>query len=157
MSTLATCLWFDSQAEEASRFYVDTFTRLGRPASIRETSRHTEGGARPAGSALVVGFTLDGQSFMVLNGGPHFTFSPAISLAVTCRDQAEVDAFWDALCEGGGSPGRCGWLTDRFGLSWQVVPSVLPELMRGDPDRAARVMRALMGMSKLEIAALERA
>jgi predicted 3-demethylubiquinone-9 3-methyltransferase (glyoxalase superfamily) len=143
MSPLATCLWFDQQAEPAARFYVETFRALGREAALGDI----------AGGPAVT-FRLDGQAFMALNGGPHYTFTPAVSLAVTCADQREIDAFWDAL-SAGGAPGRCGWLTDRFGLSWQVIPGALPTLMRG--ERGKRVMQALLGMSKLDIAALERA
>lgn len=157
MSTLSLCLWFDEAAEEAAAFYVETFRACGQPAALGDTMRYTEGSPRPAGSALSVGFTLAGQDFIALNGGPHFTFTPAISLFVTCADQAEIDRFWDALLVGG-SPQRCGWLTDRFGVSWQVVPARLGEMLH-DPDRerAGRAMQAMLGMVKLDIAALEAA
>lgn len=151
MSRIATCLWFDGKAEEAARFHVGAFQACGRAAAIDEIM------PGPGGQAMAVNFTLDGQSFIGLNGGPHFTFTPAISLFVSCADQAEVDAFWSHLGEGG-TPGQCGWLTDRFGLSWQVVPKILGERLR-DPDReaAGRVMQAMLQMTKLDVARLEAA
>ncbi len=137
-------LWFDHQAEEAARFYVSLF-----PDSA--VTSITPG---PTGAAMVVAFRLAGIGFLALNGGPHFTFNEAFSLSIDCHSQAEVDEYWEKL-SAGGSKGRCGWLKDRYGLSWQVVPAVLPELL-GDPDRAkaGRVMEAMMGMTKLDIAAL---
>jgi predicted 3-demethylubiquinone-9 3-methyltransferase (glyoxalase superfamily) len=139
------CLWFDGKAEEAARFYVSLF-----PDS--EVTQVTPG---PTGEALVVQFRLAGQEYQGLNGGPQYTFNEAISLSIDCRSQSELDELWAKLSEGG-SEGRCGWLKDRYGLSWQLVPAVLPKLLSG-PDRAktGRVMEALMGMSRLDIRALE--
>lgn len=158
MSKIAPCLWFDGQAEDAANFYVSTFRRCGQEAAIGDVMRYAaDGGPKPKGSVLSITFTLAGQSFIALNGGPHFTFSPAISLFVRCADQAEVDRFWDGLSEGG-QPGRCGWLTDRFGVSWQIVPSTLgPMLQDPDPEKAERVMQALMRMTKLDLDALNAA
>jgi len=158
MSKIAPCLWFDGQGEEAAEFYVSTFRRGGQEAAIGDVMRYAaSGGPRPKGSVLSVTFTLAGQDFIALNGGPHFTFSPAISMFVTCADQAEVDRFWEGL-SAGGQPGRCGWLTDRFGLSWQIVPKSLGAMLQDpDPAKAERVMQALMGMTKLDLAALNTA
>ncbi len=154
MPAVATCLWFDGQAEEAARFYVSAFRALGREAAVGDILRHGDAGPGPKGGVLTVTFTLDGQEFIALNGGPHFTFSPAISLFVKCAGQAEVDGFWERLSEGGRTE-RCGWLTDRFGVSWQIVPTALGEMLRDpDPARAGRVMRA---MTKFDIAALQQA
>ena len=139
------CLWFDGKAEEAARFYVSLF-----PNS--EIGTITPG---PTGDPLVVQFRLAGHDFLALNGGPEFTFNEAISLSIDCRSQAELDELWEKLAEGG-SEGPCGWLKDRYGLSWQLVPSILPELL-SDPDRAraGRVLQAVMGMKRLDIRALE--
>ncbi len=158
MSKIAPCLWFDGQAEDAANFYVSTFRRCGQDAAIGHVMRYAAaGGPKPKGSVLSATFTLAGQDFIALNGGPHFTFSPAISLFVTCADQAEVDRFWDGLSEGG-QPGRCGWLTDRFGVSWQIVPKTLGAMLQdADPARSERVMRALMQMTKLDLDALNEA
>ncbi|TPG47303.1 VOC family protein [Roseomonas nepalensis] len=157
MGGIATCLWLDGRAEEAAAFYVAAFRRAGRAAEAGPPLRQGAEGPGPEGAVLVATVTLDGHEVVLLNGGPAFPFSPAVSLTVTCEEQAAVDRFWEALSEGG-ETGRCGWLTDRFGLSWQVVPRVLPELLR-HPDRARadRVMRAMMGMTRLDIAALEAA
>lgn len=137
------CLWFDGQAEEAVAFYVSIF-----PDSA--VTNVTPG---PGGTALVIEFRLAGASFLALNGGPEFTFNEAISLSIDCRSQAEVDDLWEKL-SAGGSSGQCGWLKDKYGLSWQVVPSVLPKLL-ADPATAGRVMKALMGMTKLDIRTLQ--
>ncbi len=140
-------LWFDDQAEEAARFYVSLF-----PDSA--VTKVTPG---PTGAAMVVAFVLAGVQFLALNGGPHYRLTEAFSLSVDCRSQAEVDELWEKL-SAGGSPGRCGWLKDRFGLSWQVVPAVLPELLNGpDRARAGRVLEAMMGMTRIDIAALRAA
>ncbi|MFC4469716.1 VOC family protein [Streptomyces xiangluensis] len=149
-----TCLWFDGQAEEAADFYVSVFenSELGR------VLRYTKAGPGPAGTVVTVEFVANGQKFVALNGGPEFKFNEAVSFEIRCDDQEEVDFYWNKLTEGGGQEGPCGWLKDRFGVSWQVVPSRLLELI-GDPDeeRAARAMEAMMKMSKLDIAALEKA
>lgn len=158
MSKVAPCLWFDGRAEEAAGFYVSAFRGCGQEAAVGKAARHGEGGPGREGSVLTLEFTLAGQNFVALNGGPHFTFSPAISLSVSCADQAEVDGFWERLSADGGEPGRCGWLKDRFGVSWQVVPTALVEMLRDpDPARVGRVTQALLAMSKLDIATLERA
>jgi predicted 3-demethylubiquinone-9 3-methyltransferase (glyoxalase superfamily) len=146
-------LWFDTEAEEAAEFYVSVF-----PSSrILDVSRYGTAGPRPEGMVMTVSFELDGQQFSALNGGPEFTFSEAVSFLVDCEDQDEVDHYWNALSEGG-EEGPCGWLEDKFGLSWQIVPKALPRLL-GDPDRekAQRVMEAMLKMGKIEVAELERA
>ncbi|HEX8972023.1 VOC family protein [Oryzihumus sp.] len=146
-------LWFDTQAEEAAAFYVSVF----KNSRVVSVSHYTDAGPRPAGMVLAVEFELDGQRFVGINGGPEFTFDEAVSLQVSCEDQAEVDYYWERLSDGG-EEGPCGWLKDRFGLSWQVVPTELEELIRdGDPARAQRAMRALLGMRKLDVAALRAA
>ncbi|MGP0067653.1 MAG: VOC family protein [Isosphaeraceae bacterium] len=144
---IRTCLWFDGNAEEAAEFYVSVF----------KDSAITGITPGPTGAALVVVFRLAGAEFLALNGGPEFRFNEAVSLSVDCRSQEELDELWEKL-SAGGSPGQCGWLKDRYGLSWQIVPSVLPELLAGaDRGRAQRVLDALMGMTKLDIGALEAA
>ncbi len=147
------CLWFDGQAEQAAEHYTAIFPN----SSIGEVTRSGPGSPAPVGSVMTVSFNLDGQEFVGLNGGPQFTFSEAISFQIFCADQDEVDHYWDRLSEGG-QESQCGWLKDRFGLSWQVVPTVLFELF-GDPDpgRAQRATQAMLGMSKIEIAELQRA
>lgn len=148
------CLWFDTDAEEAAALYVSVFPN----SAITGVTRYGPGMHRPEGLALTVSFTLDGQEYVALNGGPEFTFSEAISFQIPCADQAEVDHYWNALTDGGGKESQCGWLTDRFGLSWQVVPTRLTELV-GDPDpeRAQRATQAMLTMAKIDIAAIERA
>jgi predicted 3-demethylubiquinone-9 3-methyltransferase (glyoxalase superfamily) len=150
MQKITTFLWFDSQAEEAANFYISVF----KDGKITKVSRYGDAGPGPAGSVLVVGFELAGQEFQALNGGPHFKFTEAISLVVNCKDQAEVDEFWEKLSEGG-TKSQCGWLKDKYGLSWQVVPTILPQLLQGEPKRANRVMQALMKMTKLDIKTLQ--
>ena len=151
---IATHLWFNGNAEEAVAFYTSLFD----DARITNVVRWGEGGPGPQGAVLNIAFEMAGQSFIALNGGPAFTFTPAISLAVSCETQAEVDALWTRLLDGGGKPNACGWLDDRFGLSWQIVPSALTELMSDpDPKASGRVARALMGMQKIDIASLQRA
>jgi predicted 3-demethylubiquinone-9 3-methyltransferase (glyoxalase superfamily) len=153
MPNITPCLWFDTQAEDAAAFYTSVFPN----SRITEVTHYGEAGPRPAGMAMTVSFELDGRELLALNGGPDFTFNEAISLTIDCRDQDEVDHYWSALGEGG-EPGPCGWLKDRFGLSWQIVPARLEELIR-DPDtgRAQRAMRAMLQMSKIDIAEIERA
>jgi predicted 3-demethylubiquinone-9 3-methyltransferase (glyoxalase superfamily) len=146
-------LWFDQQAEEAAGFYVSIFPN----ARIVKTVRYGPAGPGPAGSVMTVAFQLDGQSFVALNGGPHFKFTEAISFVVNCQTQDEVDLYWEKL-SAGGSEVQCGWLKDQFGLSWQIVPIVLPELLGGpDPARSQRVMKAMLAMKKLSISALQQA
>lgn len=146
-------LWFDHQAEEAANFYVSIFPN----SKLQKVVRYTDAGPGPAGSAMTVEFQLDGQTFTALNGGPHFKFTEAISFVVHCRTQEEVDHYWEKLSAGGGEV-QCGWLKDKYGLSWQVTPNALIELL-SDPDtkKAARVQRAMMQMKKLDIRALQRA
>lgn len=151
MPTITPFLWFDTQAEEARAFYRSVFARSEAGATQRYP------GADGSDKVLMAAFELEGQSFIALNGGPHFRFNEAVSFAVTCADQAEVDDLWHKLTDGG-EPGRCGWLKDRYGLSWQIIPSGMGALMGGpDSARAQRVQAALMGMSKIDLAALNRA
>ena len=153
MDRFVTCLWFDDRGEEAARFYTSIFPN----SKLGEIARYGSAGPRPEGMVMTVAFELNGQKFVALNGGPHFTFNEAISFQVMCADQDEVDEYWSVLSDGG-EEGPCGWLKDRFGLSWQVVPVRLPELL-GDPDpeRAQRVMAAMLEMKTIEIGELERA
>jgi predicted 3-demethylubiquinone-9 3-methyltransferase (glyoxalase superfamily) len=146
-------LWFDHQAEEAAAFYASIFPN----SKIERVVRYGAAGPGPAGSAMTVAFQLDGQSFVALNGGPIFKFTEAISFVVNCQSQDEVDAYWEKLSAGGAEI-QCGWLKDKFGLSWQIVPSILPELLSDpDPEKSQRVMKALMAMKKLDIRALKQA
>ncbi|MGH6813345.1 MAG: VOC family protein [Methylocella sp.] len=147
------CLWFDRNAEEAASHYISIF----KDSRIVSLSRYGEAGPLPKGTVLTVIFELEGQRFMALNGVPHFKFTEALSLSVSCDTQTELDRFWEKL-SAGGEKGQCGWLKDKFGLSWQIVPSVLGEMMQDkDAVRSNRVMAALMRMNKLEIAGLKRA
>jgi predicted 3-demethylubiquinone-9 3-methyltransferase (glyoxalase superfamily) len=154
MQKITPCLWFNGRVEEALDFYISIF----RDAKIKKVSHYGEGAPMPAGSVLTAVFEIEGQEFMILNGGPHFTFSEAISFVVHCKDQQEVDYYWDNLLAGGGKESMCGWLKDKFGLSWQIVPLALNQLMSDkDPKKAERVMHALMKMVKLDVAKLEEA
>ena len=148
-----TCLWFDTQAEEAATYYTAIF----KDARLGTVHRYTSAGPGPEGDAMLVEFELNGQKFSALNGGPHVTFNEAVSIVVTCADQAEVDYYWDRLSDGG-RENVCGWLKDRYGLSWQIVPAVFFDMI-ADPDsaKAARVTQAMFGMTKFDVAALERA
>jgi predicted 3-demethylubiquinone-9 3-methyltransferase (glyoxalase superfamily) len=153
LQSISPCLWFNGQAEEAAQFYLSIFP----DARVLEVLRWPEGGMAPAGTVLTVSFQLAGQEFIALNGGPQVSFDEAVSLSVRCQTQAEVDHYWQRLAEGG-SHSQCGWLKDRFGLCWQVVPTQLVALLRStESGVAARVMQAMMGMGKLDIAALEAA
>jgi predicted 3-demethylubiquinone-9 3-methyltransferase (glyoxalase superfamily) len=150
---LTPCLWFDTEGEEAATFYTSVFPN----ARIVDVARYGEAGPRPAGTVMVVTFELDGQRFIALNGGPQFAFSEAVSFQVSCETQEEVDHFWSEL-SAGGEEGPCGWLKDRFGLSWQIVPTALPRLLgNSDPETSQRVMQAMLKMKKIEIAELEQA
>jgi predicted 3-demethylubiquinone-9 3-methyltransferase (glyoxalase superfamily) len=147
-------LWFDTEAEQAAEFYVSVFEN-GRIVNV---THYTEAGPREAGTVMTVEFELDGQRFVGINGGPDFTFSEAVSFQITCKDQDEVDYFWDRLTADGGKEGQCGWLTDRFGLAWQVVPEGMDEVFNDpDPAKAERSMAAMMKMKKLDIAELRAA
>ena len=151
------CLWFDDQAEEAAKFYTGIFKNSKIVAVTRYTAAGQEIHGKKPGSVMTVEFELDGQTFTALNGGPLFKFTEAVSFQVDCATQQEIDHFWDKLSAGGDPKARqCGWLKDRYGVSWQIVPSVLPQLLT-DPAKAERVMAALMGMTKLDIAALQAA
>lgn len=153
MRKITPCLWFDTDGEEAAGFYVSLF----KNSKIRAITRYGEAGPGAEGTVMTVSFELDGQEFVALNGGPEFTFNEAVSFQVSCRTQDEVDTFWEALSEGG-QTGPCGWLKDRFGVSWQVVPAVLPELLSDpDPVRSQNVMRAMLRMNRLDIETLQRA
>jgi predicted 3-demethylubiquinone-9 3-methyltransferase (glyoxalase superfamily) len=146
-------LWFDTEAEEAADFYISVF----KNSRIVNIAHYTEAGPRPAGMVMIVEFELDGQRFVGINGGPEFTFSEAVSFQITCANQDEVDYYWERLSEDG-QEGQCGWLKDRYGLSWQVVPTGMEELFADpDPQRAERAMKAMLKMSKLDIAALRSA
>jgi predicted 3-demethylubiquinone-9 3-methyltransferase (glyoxalase superfamily) len=155
MDKISPCLWFDGKAEEAARFYTSLFPD-SKVTSIDRSPGETPSG--PKDMVLTVNFTLDGRSYIGLNGGPDFKFNEAISLSIDCADQAEVDRYWTALTADGGEESVCGWLKDKFGVSWQVVPRRLPELLNG-PDReaAARVLEAMLKMVKIDVAELERA
>lgn len=153
MQKIVPFLWFDGKAEEAAKFYVSIF-KNSKMGTVR---RYGEAGPGPKGSVMAAEFQLEGQNFIALNGGPQFTFTPAISFFVNCDTQQEVDELWEKL-SAGGRPDRCGWLQDKFGLSWQIIPTALGKLM-GDPDpkKAGRVMQAMLQMNKLDIAGLQRA
>jgi predicted 3-demethylubiquinone-9 3-methyltransferase (glyoxalase superfamily) len=146
-------LWFDTESKEAAEFYISVFPN----SEIKAVSYYNDAGPRPAGTVLTVDFVLDGQEYTAINGGPEFPFTEAVSLMINCKDQDEIDYYWARLSEGG-EEGPCGWLKDRYGLSWQVAPAGIAELMN-DPDegRATRAMRAMLGMKKLDIAALKAA
>ncbi len=154
MKSIYPCLWFDNQAEEAINFYVSLFPN----SQIMDISRYGQGATLPEGTAFVIRAELNGQQVMALNGGPQeFGFNEAISLFVNCENQAEVDRLWEKFSEGG-EPGPCGWIKDKYGLSWQIVPTALGELMGdSDPEKAGRVMQAMLQMGKLDVAALQRA
>ncbi len=153
VSKITPCLWFDTQGEEAATYYTSLFEN----SRITGISRYGEAGLRPEGMVMTVDFELDGQPFVALNGGPDFTFNEAISLQVSCDSQEEVDDLWSKLTDGG-EEGPCGWCKDRYGLSWQIIPEALFQLL-GDPDpgRSQRAMRAMLGMMKLNVAELEQA
>ena len=153
MQKITPFLWFDDNAEEAMEFYVSIF----ESAKVLNVARYGDAGPGPKGKVMTARFRLEGQEFVALNGGPHFKFTEAISFVVDCKNQQEVDRLWTKLTDGG-TPSQCGWLKDKFGLSWQIVPSALPRMLGDkDPEKAGRVMKAMLQMSKIDIAALERA
>lgn len=155
MSKIIPCLWFNYQAEEAANFYVSL---LPNSRIDQVTRSPADNPSTPAGAVLTVEFTLAGQPFVGLNGGPQFPFTEAVSFTIDCEDQAEVDRLWEVLTKDGGSPGPCGWLKDRFGLSWQIVPRALPKMLKdSNREAAGRVMQAMLKMGKIDIAALKRA
>ena len=153
MNEITPCLWFDTEGEDAAKFYTSVFPN----SKILDIARYGSAGPRPEGTVMTVSFELDGQKFLALNGGPEFKFNEAISFQVSCETQEEVDDYWNKLSDGG-EEGPCGWLKDKFGLSWQIVPTALAELL-GDPDKekSQRVMAAMLQMKKIDIGELERA
>jgi predicted 3-demethylubiquinone-9 3-methyltransferase (glyoxalase superfamily) len=153
MQKITPFLWFDQQAEEAMNFYVSIFT----DSKILSVNRYGEGAPLPSGTVMTASFQIEGQEFVALNGGPVFQFTPAISFVVSCKNQEEVDKYWNKLSEGG-QEGHCAWLTDKFGVSWQIVPTALGQLLSDpDPAKAGRVMQAMLQMKKIDIAGLQRA
>jgi predicted 3-demethylubiquinone-9 3-methyltransferase (glyoxalase superfamily) len=153
MQKITPFLWFDDKAEEAANFYTSTF----KNSKITSVVRYNEAGPRPAGSVMLVSFEIEGQAFTALNGGPYFSFTPAISFFINCETQAEVDHLWEKLSEGGEQE-QCGWVKDKYGISWQVVPTILGELMQSEnAEKANNVTKAMIQMHKLDIAALKRA
>ena len=153
MQKITPFLWFDDKAEEAMNYYVSIF----KNSKIGRVARYGEAGPGPKGMVMTASFVLEGQEFVALNGGPHYTFSPAISFVVNCETQEEVDHFWERLSEGG-QPQQCGWVTDKYGVSWQIVPVVLVELLSdADTARSQRVMKAMLQMNKIDIETLRRA
>ena len=153
MGKITPFLWFDGKAEEAANFYVSIFEN----AKILNVSRYPEDSPGTAGTVMTVSFELEGQEFIALNGGPEYSFTPAVSFSIDCKTQAEVDHFWEHLSEGG-RPGQCGWLEDKYGVSWQVVPSLLPELMQDDSEeKSDAVMQAMLQMTKLDMNVLQQA
>jgi len=154
MQKNSTCLWFENQAEEAARYYVSVFDN----SRVLDVSRYGEGGPAPAGEVITAEFEIEGRKFLALNGGPPSNFNESVSFVVDCADQAEVDRYWSALTDGGGAEGQCGWLKDRYGVSWQIVPSVLGSLLGGpNPEGAQRAMQAMLRMRKLDVAVLQTA
>jgi predicted 3-demethylubiquinone-9 3-methyltransferase (glyoxalase superfamily) len=154
MQKISPCLWFDDQAEDAANFYVSIFKK----SRIVEVSRYGEAGPKPAGTVLTVAFELEGEEFLALNGGPEFNFTEAVSFTVRCETQEEVDYFWGKLTAGGGEESMCGWLKDKYGLSWQIVPNALPDLLSDpDPEKSNRVMQAMLQMTKIDIQGLRKA
>jgi predicted 3-demethylubiquinone-9 3-methyltransferase (glyoxalase superfamily) len=153
MQKITPCLWFDTDGEDAARFYTSVFPN----SKIVDVTQYGSAGPRPEGTVMTVEFELNGQTFVALNGGPDFTFNEAVSFQVSCENQEDVDYYWERLAENG-EEGPCGWLKDKFGLSWQIIPTALPKLLN-DPDneRAQRVMAAMLDMGKIDIEALERA
>jgi predicted 3-demethylubiquinone-9 3-methyltransferase (glyoxalase superfamily) len=153
MQKITPFLWFDGKAKEAAQFYMSIF----KNSKLLSISRYGEAGPGPKGSVMTVAFELDGEKFVALNGGPNYSFSPAVSFVVNCETQQEVDQYWERLSEGGEKI-QCGWLRDKYGLSWQIVPTILPELLQDkDPDKRKRVMAAMLKMVKLDIEQLKRA
>lgn len=154
MQNITPCLWFDGEAEEAANFYVSVFPN----SEIRQITHYTKSGFRPEGSVLTVSFRINGQDFVALNGGPEFKFNEAVSFMVNCETQAEIDAIWDKLLAGGGEPVQCSWLKDKYGVSWQVAPAIVFDMLRDpDPERRDRVLVAVGEMVKMDIAKLKKA
>ena len=157
MQKITPFLWFDNKAEEAAKFYVSIFKNSKIVSTIPYGEAGSEATGKPKGTVMIVTFQLDGQEFVAINGGPVFTFSPAISLVVNCKTQEEVDWFWERLSVGG-EKGQCGWLKDRYGVSWQIVPTLLVEMLQDkDPKKSGKVMNAMLQMDKIDIKALQQA
>jgi len=153
MQKIATCLWFDGRAEEAMKFYTSVF----KNSKTGTVTRYGEAGPGKKGSVMTASFEIEGREFMALNAGPQFQFSPAISFIIRCKNQRQVDRYWDRLLKGG-APQQCGWLTDKFGVSWQIVPNILPKLLQSkDAEKSRRVMEAMLKMVKLDVKALKEA
>lgn len=158
MQKFTPCLWFDGQAEQAAIFYTSIFKNSEITGITHYGKAGSEASGQSQGTVMTVSFKLEGQDFLALNGGPHFTFSPAISFITNCESQEEVDRLWEELTADGGEKGQCGWLTDKFGVSWQIVPKMLGEFMlEGDVEKSERVMKALIQMTKLDIETLKKA
>jgi predicted 3-demethylubiquinone-9 3-methyltransferase (glyoxalase superfamily) len=153
MQKITPFLWYDTQAEEAANFYCSIF----KNSQVGKIARYGKGGPGPEGSVLTVDFELEGQKFTALNAGPQFKFTEAISFVVNCDTQEDIDYFWEKLTSDGGAESMCGWVKDKFGLSWQVVPTMLGQLMTGDPEKSNRVMQAILQMKKLDISKLKAA
>ena len=158
MQKITPFLWYDDKAEEAANFYVSVFKNSKMGSITRYEKEGAKVSGRPEGTAMTVEFQLDGQTFVALNGGPHFKFTEAVSLVINCETQEEVDYFWEKLTENGGQESQCGWLKDKYGLSWQVVPTILSELFKGkDASKSQRVMKAMLQMKKIDVPTLKRA
>ena len=158
MQKITPFLWYDDKAEEAANFYCSIFKNSKVGSVTRYEGEGAKASGRPAGTVMTVEFELEGQKFVGLNGGPHFKFTEAVSFVINCETQEEVDYFWEKLTADGGAESQCGWLKDKFGLSWQVTPTILPKLLQDkDPEKANRVMQAMMKMVKIDIATLKRA
>ena len=158
MDKISTCLWFDDQAEEAVKLYTSVFKNSKTGSILRYDEASAKASGRQAGSVLTITFELEGRPFMALNGGPMFKFTEAISLIVNCDDQGEVDYYWEKLTANGGQESMCGWLKDKFGLSWQITPKIMEKMLTDkDPAKAKRAMEAMLQMKKLDIATLEKA
>lgn len=154
MQKITPFLWFDNNAEEAAHFYTSIF----KNSKVGKVARYGDAGPGPKGSVMTITFELEGQDYVALNGGPHFKFTEAVSFVINCESQKEIDYYWEKLLAGGGKEQQCGWLKDKFGLSWQVVPTILEEMVQDkDPKKADRVMKAMLQMIKIDIAALKRA
>jgi len=157
MSKITPFLWYDNNAEEAANFYLTVFENSKINKTTRYDDESSKAAGRPAGSVMTIEFELDGQKFVAINGGPHFKFTEAVSFVIECENQEKVDYFWDKLSAGGGQESQCGWLKDKFGLSWQVVPTTLGELFQGGSESSKRVMHAMLQMKKLDINVLTQA
>lgn len=158
MQKITTCLWFDKQAEEAVKFYTSVFKNSKTGNILRYDDASAKASGMPEGTVLVIDFELEGREFIALNGGPIFKFNESVSLVINCKDQEEVDYYWNKLSGNGGEESMCGWLKDKYGLSWQVTPAILPEMLRDkDPKKAQAAMKAMLEMKKIDIAALKKA